>query len=97
MIKVSSGRASDAEGQVKARGRFGRLLSDHPVRVAATVLMFAGGFTITSSAYAQAAQDTASCVEKCTSDEKTCLNQGASEEMCDYDKKQCQKACGGSQ
>jgi hypothetical protein len=95
MIEVSSRRASDAEGYVTTGGWFVRLLSDHRIRVAvaAAALMLAGGFTISRSAYAQ---DATNCVEKCTTDEKQCLHDGASEEMCDYDKKQCQKTCGES-
>jgi len=90
MIKVSSGRASDAEGHFSAGGRFVRLLSDRRIRVAAAILLLAGGFNITSRAYAQ---DSASCVEKCKADEKQCLHDGSSEELCDYDSKACQKAC----
>jgi len=29
----------------------------------------------------------ASCIENCKSDEKACLNNGSSEELCDYDSK----------
>ncbi len=47
MIEVSSGRASDAEGQFSAGGRFVRLISDHRIRVAAAILLLAGGFNIT--------------------------------------------------
>jgi hypothetical protein len=93
MIQFRSRRASDAGRQVIARGRFIRLFSDHLIGVAAAILLLAGGFNITGRAYAQ---NTASCVEKCTTDEKQCLHDGASEEMCDYDKKQCQKTCGES-
>jgi hypothetical protein len=94
MIKVSSRRASDAEGQVKARAR--RLLSAHIIGAAAAIFVLAGGVTITSSAHAQAtqqAQSPADCVEKCKADEKQCLYNGSSEELCDYDSKGCQKAC----
>ena len=93
MIEVSSGRASDAEGQFCAGGRFVRLISDHRIRVAAAILLLAGGFNITGRAYAQ---DAASCVEKCKVDEKQCLHNGSSEELCDYDSKACQKACNAS-
>jgi hypothetical protein len=93
MIEVSSGRASDAEGHFSAGRRFVRLLSDRRIRVAAAILLLAGGFNITSRAYAQ---DSASCVEKCKADEKQCLHNGSSEELCDYDSKACQKACNAS-
>ena len=94
MIEVSSWRACDAEGHFSAGGRFVRLLSDHRIRVAAAILLLAGGLTITGRAYAQ---DTASCVEKCKADEKQCIHDGSSEELCDYDSKGCQKACSASQ
>jgi len=48
MIEVSSGRASDAEGHFSAGGRFVRLLSDRRIRVAAAILLLAGGFNITA-------------------------------------------------
>ena len=53
MIEVSPGSASDAGGQVTARGWLVRLLSDRHIRVAAAILMLGGGITITRSAYAQ--------------------------------------------
>ena len=90
MIQVNSGRASNAERPMNSRLR---LLSDHPITVAATVLMLAVCFNIPSKVYAQSSQDTASCIDKCKSDEKSCLHDGSSEELCDYDSKRCQKAC----
>jgi len=93
MIEVSPGSASDAGGQVTARGWLVRLLSDRHIRVAAAILMLGGGITITRSAYAQ---DSASCVEKCKADQKQCLHNGSSEELCEYDSKACQKACNQS-
>jgi hypothetical protein len=92
MIQINSGRASCAERPLNLRLRFVHLLSDHPITVAATVLMLALGFNFPSNAYAQ---DIASCIDKCKSDEKACLHNGSSEELCDYDSKQCQKACSG--
>ena len=97
MIKVSSRRASDAEDQVNARTR--RLLSAHLIGAAAAIFVLAGGVTITRSAHAQAtqqAQSPADCVEKCKADQKQCLSNGSSEELCDYDSKGCQKACNES-
>jgi hypothetical protein len=93
MVQINSGRASCAERPMNLRLRFVHLLSDHPITVAATVLMLAVGFNFPSKAYAQSSQDTASCIDKCKSDEKVCLHNGSSEELCDYDSKQCQKAC----
>lgn len=93
MIEVSPGRASDAGEHVSARGWLVRLLSDRHVSVAAAILMLGGGFTVTRSAYAQ---DATSCIEKCKADEKQCLYNGSSEELCEFDSKGCQKACSES-
>jgi hypothetical protein len=90
MNQVIFGRASDADGQAAARQRVKGLLLG-----GAAILMLAGGFNVASSAFAQA-QDTASCVEKCKAEEPKCKDNGSSEELCDYDSKQCQKACGES-
>jgi hypothetical protein len=92
MIEVSPGRASHAGEQITARGWLVRLLSDRHIRVgvAAAILMLGGGITMTRSAYAQ---DTASCIDKCKAEQKQCLHNGSSEELCEYDSKQCQKAC----
>ena len=95
MNQVSSERASDAEGQVNLRQRIRGLLLDRHIRVGAAILMLAGGFNVTSSAFAQA-QDAASCIEKCKAEEPKCKDNGSSEELCEYDSKQCQKACGES-
>jgi len=93
MTQVSSGLASNNERPMNPRSGFVPLLSNHPITVAATVLMLAICFNFPSKVYAQSSQDSASCIEKCKSDEKTCLHNGSSEELCDYDSKQCQKAC----
>lgn len=68
--------------------------------LAAAFLMFAsfaGYSALTSSANAQTgqqAQSPAECAAKCDADEQKCLDAQSSEELCDYDKKQCKKACG---
>lgn len=90
MIQGYSERVSNAGTTLDTRLRFIRLLSEHPIPIAATVLMLAVGFNIPSKANAQ---DAASCVDKCKSDEKACLYSGSSEELCDYDSKECQKVC----
>jgi hypothetical protein len=90
MNQVIFGRASDADGQAAARQKVKGLLLG-----GAAILMLAGGFNVSSSAFAQA-QDAASCVEKCKAEEPKCRDNGSSEELCDYDSKQCQKACGES-
>lgn len=89
MKELSPGRAS-AGGQDTGRGWLVRLLSNQHIRVAAAILVLASGAMATRSAYAQ---DASSCVEKCKAEEKQCLNNGSSEELCDYDFKGCQKAC----
>jgi hypothetical protein len=96
MNQVSSERASDAEGQVNLRQRIRGLLLDRHIRVGAAILMLAGGFNVTSSAFAQAPQDAASCIANCKAQEPKCKDDGSSEELCEYDSKQCQKACGES-
>jgi hypothetical protein len=87
MNQVSSGKASNADGQVNARQKVGRLLL-----AGAAILMLAGGFHVTSSTFAQA-EDTASCVTNCKAEVPKCKDSGSSEELCDYDSKQCEKAC----
>lgn len=95
MNQVSSGRASDAEGELNAHHGVRRLLSDRHLRAAAALLMLAGGFQIASSAIARA-EDAATCIQNCKAEEPKCKDAGSSEELCEYDSKQCQKACGES-
>jgi hypothetical protein len=95
MNQVSSGRASDAEGQVNARQERTYARWDRHIRLGAAILMLAGGFNVASSTFVRA-EDTASCVEKCKAEEPKCKDAGSSEELCEYDSKQCQKACGES-
>jgi hypothetical protein len=91
MNEVSSGRASDAAARVSARRTHARW--DRQIKVGAAILMLASGFHIASTAFARA-EDTASCIEKCKAEEPKCKDAGSSEELCEYDSKQCQKACG---
>ena len=95
MKEVSSGRASNAGEQLSTRRRFARQLAAHRVEVAAAFLLLAACFVATSYAYAQAPSP-AECIAKCKADEKQCLHNGSSEELCEYDSKTCQKACNGS-
>jgi hypothetical protein len=93
MIQVSSGGAHDASPRTI------RPLLVRQIRTAAAILMlaglmFTGGLKVTPSAFAQAQQTQAECIAKCDADEKQCLNNQSSEELCDYDKKMCKKACG---
>jgi hypothetical protein len=93
MMKLNSARESNAERPGNLRLRFVPALSNHPIMMTATIFMLAVCFTSFGKAYAQSSQDSASCIEKCKADEKTCIHNGSSEELCDYDSKQCQKAC----
>ena len=96
MNDASSGKASDTIEKTTAGQPFGRFLSDRHIRIVAAILMLAGGFSVTSSAIAQT-QDTASCIANCKAEEPRCKNNGSSEELCEYDSKQCQKACAQGQ
>jgi hypothetical protein len=72
-------------------------LSDRRMKLVAAALMFAGfagNVNLTTSAFAQGGQQSvAECSAKCDADEKQCLDNQSSEELCDYDKKMCKKAC----
>ncbi|HTV33074.1 MAG TPA: hypothetical protein VME69_08220 [Methylocella sp.] len=59
----------------------------------AALTLFVGSVALLSPAHAQ--EDAASCVAKCKAEYKQCIHDGSSQELCDYDSKQCQKACGG--
>jgi hypothetical protein len=90
MIYVSSGGAQDASPRTI------RPFLSPKIRIAAAILMsaalmFAGSLSVTKSAFAQESE--ADCVKKCEADEAACLNAQSSEELCDYDKKMCIKAC----
>jgi hypothetical protein len=60
--------------------------------MAAAAILALAGFNLTTRAYAQE-QDVASCEDKCSKDEKQCIYNQSSEELCDYDYKMCKKAC----
>jgi hypothetical protein len=94
MIQVSSGGAHDTSARTILP------LPIRQIRMAAAILMYAGlicagSLNPTASAFAQTSQQTqAECTAKCDADEKKCLDAQSSEELCDYDKKMCKKACG---
>lgn len=92
MMYASSGRASGSQGDTSAHGRRVRFFPNGSLKVAAAVLMLAGGIMATHSAFAE---DTASCIDKCKADQKKCIHDGSSPELCEYDAKGCQKACEG--
>ncbi|MBO0733596.1 MAG: hypothetical protein J2P49_04620 [Methylocapsa sp.] len=58
---------------------------------AAGVIFAFAGFSWTTRAHAQ--EDIASCEDKCSNDQKQCIHNESSEELCDYDYKMCKKAC----
>ncbi|GEM_PF-2407756 len=75
------------------------LLLSRQIKLSTAVLtfagfMFAGSFTVTPRAFAEEKVSPADCAAKCDADEKKCLDAQSSEELCDYDKKMCKKACG---
>lgn len=55
--------------------------------------LFAGGLSVTTSVVAKAQESSAECMKKCKADERNCLDAQSSEELCDYDRKMCEKAC----
>jgi hypothetical protein len=59
----------------------------------AAVLIFAVAGCVTFASIDRARAQEVSCEEKCSTDEKQCLYNGSSEELCDYDYKMCKKAC----
>jgi flagellar basal body-associated protein FliL len=64
------------------------------VWVVIAILAVVGYLNFASADRARAQEaETMSCKEKCTHQEKVCLYNGGSEEMCDYDYKVCKKAC----
>lgn len=81
--------------KVNARWRFDGLFSDHPVMMTVAFLMLASCLNITTSAQAQTPPDaqSATCHENCAKEQAKCPELQTSEEMCDYDFKQCEKAC----
>lgn len=82
---ISSKRASGALRLIYGPGFIGSF---------AALVLFMGGSALMGPAYAQ---DAASCIAKCKGDEKACLHAGSSEELCEYDSKECQKACAQGQ
>jgi hypothetical protein len=67
---------------------------DRPPWMAIAILAFVGclNFASTDRARAQDAQ-TISCERKCTNVENKCHNEGGTDEMCAYDKKECLQKC----
>jgi hypothetical protein len=69
-----------------------RLVSNLPAWAAIAILAFVGCLNFASTDRARA-QESMSCKDKCRHEQKVCLYNGSSEELCDYDYKQCVKAC----
>jgi hypothetical protein len=64
-----------------------------PAKAAALLLSVAGCLYFASMDRARAQESSVSCEEKCSIDQKQCIYNGSSEELCDYDYKMCKKAC----
>jgi hypothetical protein len=64
-----------------------------PVKAAALLLAVGSCLSFASLNRAHAQESSVSCEEKCSIDQKQCLYNGSSEELCDYDYKMCKKAC----
>ena len=95
MIQLSPLGQNDASSPCKAPRLPAWLLKNRQIRVIAAAFMFAGfagNLSLTTAAFAQQ-QSPADCAAKCDADEKQCLDNQSSEELCDYDKKMCKKAC----
>jgi hypothetical protein len=90
MIQVNSGQAS-GERHGSSRWQFGLHIDCRLITVAAILTL--ASFNVTTRAYAQSEEDVASCVDKCSKDQKQCIYNQSSEELCDYDYKMCKKAC----
>lgn len=64
-----------------------------PAKAAALLLAVAGCLYFASMDRTRAQESSVSCEEKCSIDQKQCIYNGSSEELCDYDYKMCKKAC----
>lgn len=64
-----------------------------PAKAAAFLITVAGCLSFASMNRAHAQESSVSCEEKCSVEQKQCLYNGSSEELCDYDYKMCTKAC----
>jgi hypothetical protein len=95
MINVSFEAARNICGRESAPPNRIRLVFNRPAWVAITILAFVGclNFAGVGRASAQEAQ-AVSCEEKCSIEQKQCLDSQQTEDLCGYDYKQCAKACG---
>lgn len=64
-----------------------------PAKAALFIFAVAGCLSFAAIDRARAQESSVSCEEKCSTDEKQCIYNGSSEELCDYDYKMCKKAC----
>ncbi|MCI0734830.1 MAG: hypothetical protein L0Y50_00895 [Beijerinckiaceae bacterium] len=95
MIQVSAEGANIATSRGSAFRRFAHLLSAPQIRAAGAILLFAGCLNLANSAQAQTPTEepAMSCSDKCTHEQKKCLAALSTEELCEYDYKQCEKVC----
>jgi len=59
----------------------------------AAVLIFAVAGCLNFASMNRARAQEVSCEEKCSIEQKQCIYNQSSEELCDYDYKMCKKAC----
>jgi hypothetical protein len=78
-------------GESISRSRV-RLVLARAAWVTIASLAFVGCLNFASTDRARA-QESMSCKDKCRHEQKVCVYNGSSEELCDYDYKQCVKAC----
>ncbi len=64
-----------------------------PAKAAALMFAVAGCLNFAAVDRARAQESSPSCEEKCSIEQKQCIYNQSSEELCDYDYKMCKKAC----
>jgi hypothetical protein len=92
VIKDSFETSGNICYRASASRRLIRLALYRPARVAIAILAFVGCLNFASTERARA-QEPMSCKDKCQSVENLCHNQGGTDEMCAYDKKECLEKC----
>ena len=63
-----------------------------PAKAAALLLAVAGCLYFAGMNRTHA-QESVSCEDKCSIEQKQCIHNQSSEELCDYDYKMCKKSC----
>jgi hypothetical protein len=73
-----------------------RLVLNRAAWAAIAILAFVGCLNFASTDHARA-QETRSCTDQCYHEEKVCVYNGGSDDMCKYDRKECLKKCSEQQ